>query len=117
MYEQFLHLTQINVHPNTQLLSTQQHAYQSFLVTSWFDSVCVTVVCWVNLKKNIYMYMNYSSLTTMYESIFAQMYIFLVEKYFWQFWLKKIFMVKSKNVNNTRNAYDWAKILSYIVVG
>ena len=28
------------------------------------------------------MNMNYSSLTTMYESIFAQMYIFLVEKYF-----------------------------------
>ena len=30
LYEQFLHLTQINLHPNTQLLSTQQHAYQSF---------------------------------------------------------------------------------------
>ena len=29
LYEQFLHLTQINLHPNTQLLSTQQHAYQS----------------------------------------------------------------------------------------
>ena len=32
--EQFLYLTQINLHPNTQLLSTQQHAYTSFLVTS-----------------------------------------------------------------------------------
>ena len=29
LYEQFLHLIQINLHPNTQLLSTQQHAYQS----------------------------------------------------------------------------------------
>ena len=29
LYEQFLHLTQINLHPSTQLLSTQQHAYQS----------------------------------------------------------------------------------------
>ena len=28
--EQFLHLTQINLHPNIQCLSTQQHAYQSF---------------------------------------------------------------------------------------
>ena len=28
--EQFLHLTQINLHPNIQFLSTQQHAYQSF---------------------------------------------------------------------------------------
>ena len=34
------------------------------------------------LRKNINMNMSYSSLTTMYESIFAQMYIFLVEKYF-----------------------------------
>ena len=30
LYEQFLRLTQINLYPNTQLLSTQQHAYQSF---------------------------------------------------------------------------------------
>ena len=51
LYEQFLHLTHINLHPNTQLLSTQQHAYQSFLVTSWFDSVCATVACWVNFKE------------------------------------------------------------------
>ena len=28
--EQFLDLAQINLHPNTQLLSTQQHAYTSF---------------------------------------------------------------------------------------
>ena len=39
--EQFLHLAQIN----TKLLSTQQHAYTSFLVTSWFDSVCNTLAC------------------------------------------------------------------------
>ena len=31
LFEQFIHLTQINVHPNKQLLSTQQHAYQSYL--------------------------------------------------------------------------------------
>ena len=31
LYGQFIHLTQIALHPNTQLLSTQQHAYQSFL--------------------------------------------------------------------------------------
>ena len=37
--EQFLHLAQIY----TKLLSTQQHAYTSFLVTSWFDSVCITL--------------------------------------------------------------------------
>ena len=94
--EQFLHLTQINLHPNIQYLSTQQHAYQSFLVTSWFDSVRVTVACRVNFKKSIHKNMNYSSLTTMYESIFAEMYIFLVEKYFLQFWLKIFLMVKSK---------------------
>ena len=31
MYEQFIHLTQITLRPNIQLLSTQRHAYQSFL--------------------------------------------------------------------------------------
>ena len=31
LYEQFLHLTLINLHPNMQLLSTQQHAYQSLI--------------------------------------------------------------------------------------
>ena len=31
LYEQFIHHTQINLRPNKQLLSTQQHAYQSFL--------------------------------------------------------------------------------------
>ena len=43
---------------------------------------------WI-FKKHIYMNMNYSSLTTMYESMFTQMYICLVEKYFLQFWLKE----------------------------
>ena len=28
--KQFMHLAQINLHPDTQLLSTQQHAYTSF---------------------------------------------------------------------------------------
>ena len=31
LYEQFIHYTQINLCPNKQPLSTQQHAYQSFL--------------------------------------------------------------------------------------
>ena len=31
LFEQFIHLTQNNLHPNKQLLSTQQHAYQSYL--------------------------------------------------------------------------------------
>ena len=31
LYEQFIHLTQITLRPNTQLLSNRQHAYQSFL--------------------------------------------------------------------------------------
>ena len=53
LYEQFIHLTQINLHLNIQVLSTQKHAYQSFcfLVTSWFDSICVTVTCCVNFRE------------------------------------------------------------------
>ena len=43
--KQFLHLKHINLHPNTQLLSTQQHAYTSFLVTSWLYYVCITLAC------------------------------------------------------------------------
>ena len=97
LYEQFIHLAQINLHPNIQFLSAWQHAYQSFLVTSWFDSVCVTVTRWVNFRENICMNMKYSYSTTMYESVFAQIYIFLVEKYFLQFLLKNVFMIKSKN--------------------
>ena len=33
LYEQFIHLTQITLCPNIQFLSTQERAYQSFLVT------------------------------------------------------------------------------------
>ena len=80
LYEQFKHLNRNNLRPNLQLLSTQQRVYQSFLVTSWFDSVCVTVTRWVNFREFFYMNMNYSYSTTMYESIFFKMYIFLVEK-------------------------------------
>ena len=32
MHEQFIHLTQITLRPNIQLLSNPQHAYQSFFV-------------------------------------------------------------------------------------
>ena len=87
LYEQFIHLTRINLRPNIQFLSTQQHAYQSFFITSWFDSVCITVARWVNFRENISKNMNYIDSTTMYESIFVQMYIFLVEKYFLPFLL------------------------------
>ena len=31
LYEQFIHLRQMTLRPNIKLLSTQQHAYQSFL--------------------------------------------------------------------------------------
>ena len=63
------------------------------------------------------MNMNYGFLTTIYESIFAQMYILLVEKYVLQFWLKNFHSKKEKNVNNTGKTYSWAKILPYIVEG
>ena len=31
LYEQFIHLTQVNLFPSTQLLRNRQHTYQSFL--------------------------------------------------------------------------------------
>ena len=42
------------------------------------------------------MNMNYGFLTTIYESIFAQMYILLVEKYVLQFWLKNVIVKRKK---------------------
>ena len=42
LYEQCIHLTQITL-PNIPFLSTQQRANRSLLVTSWFDTVCITV--------------------------------------------------------------------------
>ena len=68
-------------------------------------------------KKTIYMNMNYDFLTTLYESIFAQKYILLVEKYVLQFWLKNFHSKKETMVSNTRKTYSWAKILPYIVEG
>ena len=44
LYEQFVHLTKIPSRPRIQFLSTQQRANQSFLVTSWLDSVYITSV-------------------------------------------------------------------------
>ena len=45
------------------------------------------------LEKNVYMNMNYSYPTTMYESVFAKMHVFLVEKYYLEFLLKTFLMV------------------------
>ena len=88
MYDQFIHLTQINT-----VLSTQQHAKKSFFVTSWFYSVCVTVV-----EKNIYMNLNYSYSTTIYDSIFAQMYISGRKKIFFAIFAYNLFHDKKQNL-------------------
>ena len=50
------------------------------------------------LNKNIYINMNYSSLTTMYESMFTEMYIFLVEKYFFAILAKINFQGKKQKL-------------------
>ena len=97
LYEQFLHLTQINLHPNTQPLSTQQHAYQSFLVTPWFDSISVTVACWVNFKEShLHEYELQFSDYNVLEYVHPNVHI-SGRKIFLQFWPKQIFMVNSKN--------------------
>ena len=116
IYEQFIHCTQIILRPIIQLLSTAQHAYQSFLVTSWFYSVYNIVTRWVILEKNININVNYYYPTTIWESIFAQMYKFLVENIFFQF-LRIIFSrSKAKIVNNTRNKYILVKILPILLL-
>ena len=49
------------------------------------------------------MNMNYNYLTTIFRSIFAQMYKFLVEKYIFTIFAYEFFKVKIKIVKNTRN--------------
>ena len=87
LYESFIHYTQINSSPNTQFLSIQQHAYRSFLVISWFDSVCVAVAWWVNVGQKCLHEHDNGNPTTMYESVFAQIYLFLVENIIYKFCL------------------------------
>ena len=91
--EHFKYLTQITLRPNKQLLSTLQHANQSFL--SCF-LVVYGLAGWT-LEKNIYMNMNYKYPTTIWVSFVAQMYIFLVETYFFPIFVYKLFMVKIQN--------------------
>ena len=59
-----------------------------FRVTPWFDTVCNIVTR---------MDMNYNYPTTIYRSIFAQMYKFLVEKYIFTIFAYELFKVKLKN--------------------
>ena len=100
LYGQFKHLTQFTLRPNIQLSSTQQHAYQSFSVTSWRYIVCNIVTRLLNFeKKTICMNMNYNYLNTIYEGTFAQMYKFLVEKYIFPIFAYKFIMVNIKNCN------------------
>ena len=51
LYEQILDHTQINLCQNMLPLSTQQRAYQSFQVTSGFDSFFIHVARVVNFIK------------------------------------------------------------------
>ena len=58
------------------------------------------------------MNMNYSYPTTMYESIFAQMYEFPVLFTIFAFYHENILSQNfKKKKNSTRNMYIWAKIL------
>ena len=92
LYQQFIHHTLINLRPNEQLLSTQQHAYQSFWVTSCFDSVCIRLwhAGWI-LDKNVNANMNFSYPTTMYKSILVQICEFLVLFTIFAFYHGKLF--------------------------
>ena len=68
------------------------------------------------LDQNVNMNMSYSYPTTMYESILAQKYVFLVSLTIFAFY-HEIFKQNGKRYFSIRNMHIWAKILSYIVVG
>ena len=61
--------------------------------------------------------MNYNYPNTIFRSIFAQMYKFLVEKYIFTIFAYELFKVKLKIVNNTRKKHNIrVKILLNIAV-
>ena len=67
------------------------------------------------------MNINYNYQTTIFRSIFAQMYKFLVEKYIFSNFAYELFKVKmKKNVNNTKNTIylgqNTSKYCSQIIV-
>ena len=98
VYEQFKHFTQIILRPIIQILSTPQHAYQSFLVTSWFYTVYNIVTRWVifrdkHLHKHELQLSDYNM-----EKYFRPNVQILFEKYiFFPIFAYKFFKVKSKN--------------------
>ena len=53
------------------------------------------------------MNMNFNYPTTIYRSLFAQMYKFQVEKYIFTSFAYELFEVKMKIVNNTRSKYKF----------
>ena len=55
LHGQFIHYTQISLHPNIHFFNAQQRAYQSFLKTTWFDSVFILVACWVNFRQKLFL--------------------------------------------------------------
>ena len=85
-----------------------------FIVTSWFDTVCIIVTRWVNFRENhLHEYELDLSDSNIYRSILTHIYI-----YFWYYLQKFI----SKNVNkyfSTRNVHsgeNTSKYCSRIIV-
>ena len=119
LYEQFIPHTQITLRPNMQLLSTQQHAYQSFL--SYFlvsVSVYNMTTRWVNFReRHLHKHELQLSDYNMGKYSCPNVQITGRKIYFSSFLLIKFSRSKAKNVNNTRNTYIWVKILPHIVVG
>ena len=83
-----------------------------FRVTSLFGTVCIILT----LENTSCMNINYNCPTTIYRSIFAQMYKFLDENIYLHFLLINFSRSKWKIVNNTRNTCIWVKILLYVIV-
>ena len=84
IHKQFIHFTQIILRLAIHLLSTPQHAYQSFLsyFNSLFDSVYNIMTPWLNLReKHIYKYEMQLSDYNMGKYFRLQMYKFLVVIY------------------------------------
>ena len=80
LYEQYKYYTHTSLPTNTQYLSAQQYAYQSFVLLPGLIPFASKWRTGLISDKNVYINMSNSCPTTMYKSIFAQQYVFQVEK-------------------------------------
>ena len=90
-----MHLTRIHLRPNIQFFEYSAACLSDILVTSWFDSVCVTVTCCVNFREK-HLHKHELQLSDYNVKVYLPKCTYFWYNFFFAILLKFIFMVKSK---------------------